>query len=343
MNKINDKMILKITDTFNDAALLYYHNMINEDYDNTRVTNYNIEKGRLNYYESLLKIIDYFLEIDDLDSSYLDENVIDKIKLLFKNLDDAIEEEGLNSEEMRKALLLLDIKGFKNLNYSLDLITPDNIGLIIAKFITTIFDKKNIKLLDFNVGVGNLIFTIINNIDNEVDALGIDNHALMAQVAISKVNLLDAKMVIYHQDALEILPHNIDLIVSDIATYDYENENYTSFLYENGVRYFPYLAIEHYLQLQNKCIYIYLVDNNFFTQKKSDIFKKFLDETVSIKAFIALPLDMFQLNENAKSILIMTNEPSEVKHIPIYMLPSLSNTAPFMETIADILKELKKI
>ena len=99
MNRVNDKMILKISDTFHEAAMLYYHGSINEEVDNTRVTNYNLEKGRLNYYESLLQVINYFLDIDDINSSYLEEETIEKITTLFKELDQAIEENGLNSEE----------------------------------------------------------------------------------------------------------------------------------------------------------------------------------------------------------------------------------------------------
>lgn len=342
MNRVNDKMILKISDTFHEAAMLYYHGSINEEVDNTRVTNYNLEKGRLNYYESLLQVINYFLDIDDINSSYLEEETIEKITTLFKELDQAIEENGLNSEEVRRALLLLDIKGFKNLNYPLDLITPDNVGYIISKIVEALYKNKKINLLDFNVGVGNLLFTIVNNIDNEVEMVGIDNHALMARVVTSKANLLQEPMVIYHQDALEIIPRGINLVVSDIATYEYENPDYSSELYDAGVRYFPYLAIEHYLGIKNPCTYIYIMDSDFFSKFGSDKLKEILDKKATIKAFVALPQDMFQKESESKSLLILNNTPTQDKHIPIYMLPSLKEKNAFLNTMSDLLNELIK-
>lgn len=53
-----------------------------------------------------------------------------------------VEENGINSEEIRRAFLLLDIKGFKNLNFPLDLITPDAIGILIANLVNAFLVKQ---------------------------------------------------------------------------------------------------------------------------------------------------------------------------------------------------------
>lgn len=342
MNKVNDNIILKLTDSLHDATMLYYHASINEEIDNTAVTNYNVERGRLNYYESYLQVINYYLEIDDIDDSHLDEDTIKKIKEIFISLDNYIEEKGLNNEEVRKSLLLLDIKGFKNLNYSLDLITPDNVGYIICKIIDVLCPNKKIKMLDFNVGIGNLVYTIVNNMEKDIELIGIDNHILMARVFAAKANMLDEKVTVLHQDALEVLPSDIDLIVSDIATYDYENDGYTSLLYQEGVRYFPYLAIEHYLNVKSGCKYIYIIDNDFFSKKGSDLIKKTIEEKATIKAFVVLPSSMFQDQSKGKALLIIENTLSDSKHIPIYMLPSLKEEKAFLDTMKDLLSELQK-
>ena len=105
---------------------------------------------------------------------------------------------------------------------------------------------------------------VINNLDKEINLIGIDNHALMANVAVHKANLMQQDVEIFHQDALEFLPSDINLVISDLATYDYYNDQYKSPLYDEGVRYFPYLAIEHYLNLEGDVKYIYVIDNNFF-------------------------------------------------------------------------------
>lgn len=341
MNKVNDQMITKLTDTLDEASMLYYHAMINEEIDNTAVTNYDKEKGRLNYYECLLKVIDFFLENLKLEDSNLDDETIAKIQQLFNDLDDEIAKNGLNNEEVRKALLLLDIKGFKNLNYSLDLITPDNVGYIIVKIIEVLFTKKKIKMLDCNFGVGNLAFTILNNLDKKVELIGMDNHYLMAEIAVHKSNLLQEEVNIFHQDALEYLPYDVDLVVSDLAVYDYENPEYDSPLYKQGIRYFPYLAIEHYLNLNGEPKYIYIIDNNFFSQKGSKELKKLIDEHASIKAFVTLPPDMFQSSNVGKALLILEKKKTDNKNTPIYMLPSTKHKEAFLNTMSEILNTLK--
>lgn len=340
MGKVKESMIIKLTDTFDEAAMMYYHATIDEEIDNTAVTNYDKEKGRLNYYECLLTVIDYFLEIKDIEESHLDDETKEKISTLFSNLDEEIEKESLNSEEVRRALLLLDIKGFKNLNFSLDLITPDNVGFIITKLVERLINKKKFSMLDFNFGIGNLAFTIVNNLDKEVNLIGIDNHSLMSEIAIHKANLMQEDITLFHQDALEYLPKDIDLVVSDLATYDYINDNYKSELYDKGVRYFPYLAIEHYLNLQSDAKYIYIIDNNFFSQKGSEDLRKILNEKATMKAFITLPTDMFQSAELGKALLVLENKPSENKNVEIFMLPSTKNKEAFLNTMAEILQSL---
>lgn len=341
MDKVKENMIIKLTDTLDECAMLYYYATIDEEVDNVRVTNYDKEKGRLNFYESLFPVIDYFLGIKDIDESHLDEETISKIKALFDSLDEEIEKEGLNSEEVRRAFLLLDIKGFKNLNFDLDLITPDNIGIIISKMADVLIQKDKFTLLDPNFGVGNLAFTVVNNLDKEINLIGIDNHALMANVSVHKANLMQVDMEMFHQDALEFIPSDIDLVISDLATYEYYNDSYKSLLYDEGVRYFPYLAIEHYLSLEGDVRYIYVIDNNFFSQKGSDKIKKLIDECASIKAFIALPEDMFLDKTKGKALLILDKQPKDHKQIPIYMLPSTKNKVAFLNTMSDILSQIK--
>lgn len=341
MNKLNDEMITKLVDTLDEASMLYYHAMINEEIDNTAVTNYDKEHGRLNYYECLLKVIDFFIGSLNIEDSLLDDETKEKINQLFNTLDMEIEKQGLNNEEVRKALLLLDIKGFKNLNFSLDLITPDNIGYIIVKLIDVMFKQKKIKMLDFNFGIGNLAFTIVNNSDKTFELVGMDNHALMANVSVHKANLLQENINFFHQDALEYLPNDIDLVVSDLAVYDYDNPKYKSKLYDEGVRYFPYLAIEHYLALKDGTKYIYIIDSNFFSQKGSEKLKQLIDDSTSIKAFITLPVDMFQNESVAKALLIIEKKVTTDKHIPIFMLPPLKKKEAFLNTMGEILNELK--
>ena len=163
MNKINNNMINLIVDTFDQAVMIYYEAKINDKIDNTAVTNYNIEKGRLNYYICLIDLFDAFLENKTLT---IDEDKNQQIMDLFDNLNNQIEKNGLNNEEVRRALLLLDINGFKNINFDLDMITPDVIALIICFLLEPIL-KENQTILDGNFGCGNLIYTLSTHLAKE--------------------------------------------------------------------------------------------------------------------------------------------------------------------------------
>lgn len=336
--KLSDEIILKIVDTFHDATMIYYNALIDEEKDNTAVTNYNLKSEHLNYYECLMEVVDAFLDFKELN---IDEESNLKIQNLFNELNEKLENYDLTNEEMRRALLFLDINGFKHLNFPLDYITPDVIGIICNYIVEHTVNKKEITLLDYNFGVGNLAFYLNNNLEKEVSLIGIENHSLLVNVSAHKADLMECELSMYHQDALEYIPSNIDVVVSDIATHEYENPNYTSKLYEAGVRYFPYLAVERYLDLDGDPLYIYIVDNTFFSQVGNEKFKELMNEKGQIISLITLPLNLFTSEENAKSILVMQKKNKKVSS-SVFALPETNNKDAFMNTMMDIIEHINK-
>ena len=340
-NKINNETILKIVDTFDECAMMYFDGTTDELYENTDITNYSVERPHTNFFECLLKCVGYFLDGDELkvDEEKIEEQIKDKLD----NLRDYLEKNGVNSEEVRRAFLLLDIKGFKNVNFPLDLITPDAIAIIICELVKYSIKKSKINLLDFNFGVGNLAFTIVNHLENDIHLIGFDNHSLMASIATMKANMMNTMLDMYHEDCLDFLPREIDIVVSDLATYDYQNDLYHSSLYEKGVRYFPYLAIEHFLELKGEVTYIYLIDKDFFSQKGNDLFREMLREKGTIKSLIALPENFFQNDTFTKSILVLNNKPS-IDHASteVFVLPPLKEDKLFLSVMNKIEEHLKK-
>lgn len=336
MSKVNNETILKIVDTFDECSMLYFDATTNELYESTSVSNYDVERPHSNFYECLIKVVNYFLGIEEL--SLQEEEIAKQIENKINELKRYLEEKGTNSEEVRRAFLLLDIKGFKNVNFPLDFITPDAISLIVTELVKyTTSKKEDIKLLDFNFGVGNLIYTIVNHLNKDISLIGIDNHPLMANIACIKANMMDAKLEMYNEDALGLLPSEIDLVVSDISSYDYENELYHSKLYDDGVRYFPYLAIEHYLEIKTPTKFIYLIDDDFFQQPGSDKFKELLREKGNILCLIALPNNFFLEGTTHKSIIILDNiKRTNIHATEIYALPSLTNKEAFLKVMKNI-------
>lgn len=337
---IKRDMINRMVDLLDEAVMCCYYGMIDEERENTAVTNYNTEKGRLNYYECLFHVIDYLLDGKPIKVNSEEQEKISDLLDAFV-LD--VEEFGINSEEIRRALLLLDIKAFKNINFPLDMITPDTIGIIIANFVDALFDEeKVVELMDFNMGVGNLAFTVANHMKNEAKITAVENHALLTNVVVHKANMMMQEVNMYYDDALAFLPKDIDLIISDIAPYDYENENYHSELYDKGVRYFPYLAIEHYLKIEKPIFGIYLIENSFFQKEKSHEFYEMINNNGHIDALISLPKGFFQDEEFAKSIIIISNKVKDKASTGIYMLPELDETEVFLKKLEEICEDLKE-
>lgn len=334
-NKREDEHIInQIVDGLDEIAMLHYYGSIDEETENTDVTNYNKERPTTHFYESLFAIIDYFLEDKPL---YVSEEVKKQIDEKLSAFQQMIETRAVNSEEMRRALLLLDIKAFKNINFPLDLITPDAVGLIFARCIDAYFKgKKQIVVLDNNFGTGNLMFAIQNHTQVDIQMIGMDNHALFAQVAVHKANMMMVELDMYYQDALEFPIDGVDAMVSDIAHYRYENENYHSELYDQGVRYFPYLLIEHFFLTSSSRIGFYLINNSFFSQEKNDVFSQYVKKHGQILALITLPIQMFVTPEEAKSILIVSNAPSHRSEMHIFMLPESNDKPRFFEKLKEI-------
>ena len=320
---------------------MYFDGTTDELYENTDITNYNVERPHTNFFECLLKCVGYFLDGDELKVD--EEKIEEQIKQKLDDLKDYLDTNGVNSEEVRRAFLLLDIKGFKNVNFPLDLITPDAIAIIIAELVKYTCSKEKLNLLDFNFGVGNLAFTIVNQLEKDIHLIGFDNHSLMAIISTMKANMMNTMLDMYHEDCLDFLPSEVDVVVSDLATYDYENDLYHSNLYEKGVRYFPYLAIEHYLELKGDVTYIYLIDKDFFSQKGSNLFREMLRDKGMINCLIALPENFFLNDTFTKSILVLSNT-SSVEHssTEIFVLPPLSDNKSFINVMNKIEEHLKK-
>ena len=137
----------------------------------------------------------------------------------------------VNSEEIRKAMLLLNIKGFKHVNFSLDIITPDAVCMVIVHLVNAIFDQtKQLNILDPNCGTGNLIAMLNNFLPNEVNFVGIDNHQILTNLFSTQANFMEMAVQVYYQDALQDTFEDFDILVSDLATYEYDIKNYKSVL-----------------------------------------------------------------------------------------------------------------
>ena len=330
MNKVDDQKINQLTDLLDYASMLYY------------------EEKEATYLECLNKVLEAYMEEEDLP---FDEEVLEKFNSVFAEIDKL----DLSIEELRKVFLLLSIKGFKHANFSLDIITPDAVSLIVNYLVESLLKtvekpqdiirkyarpiKGKYQVLDINYGVGNLVLNLNSNLDYPISFTGIESSNILASYANTINNFMDVDVTIYNQDALSMIVPNADIVIGDLAVYDYEDPLYSSPLHDKGVTYFPYLAIEKHLNSgHDKTKFLYLIDFDFFEQKGSDHFKKVLNEKVGIKALIVLPQSFFQTSP--KAILILDKEKKGSTNI--VSLPSLDKKAEFLRVIEDIKARLEE-
>jgi hypothetical protein len=330
MNKVDNQKINQLTDLLDYASMLYY------------------EEKEATYLECLSKVLESYMEEVDLP---FDEETIEKLNSVFKEIDKL----DLSVEELRKVFLLLSIKGFKHANFSLDIITPDAVALIVCYLVDSLLKtlekpkdivkkysrpiKGKYQLLDINYGVGNLALNLLNNLDYPISFVGIESSNILANYANTVNNFMDVDVTLYNQDALSMIVPSADIVMADLASYEYEDPLYSSPLHDEGVNYFPYLAIEKHLNSgHDKTKYVYLIDFDFFEQNGSDLFKKALNEKVGIKALIILPKSFFQTSP--KAVLILDKEKKGSTNI--VSLPSLENKEEFLRVINEIKRDLEK-
>ena len=311
--------INKISDYIDEIAMLYYESKV-------------LVNPKISYLECLSKSLNAFLE----EEPFKGENLIERnVEQMLEIIDKAVKI-PINEEELRKALLLLEIKAFKHKNLSFDNITPDAVAIIFTFLIDLKKLNKNSNLLDVTVGIGNLSMVISNYSKHQFNLIGIEQDLDLCNYLESKANFLEKCFDIRCQDALQYSYRNVDVIVGDLPNYEYENENYHSELYDAGVRNFQYLAIEKHLASGTATsTSYYLVDNDFFTNKDSQKFKEVFSKHAYIKSIIVPPNNFFK--SSPKMILVIEKIQENVsKETNIFTLPNYQDQIKWNQTLIKI-------
>lgn len=201
------------------------------------------------------------------------------------------------NEEIRLALQLLIIKGFKHVGYSLDLMTPDSIGYIIAYMITKLCPYP-IDILDTSIGTGNLLNAIMNYPEIEVlEAIGIDNDLDLVNLCASTSDLMNSGIKVYYQNAISPIVDTVDIVVGDLPA--------SLVPEQDGYNYSPYLIMKERLSnLRDGGYFIYLINNDFFSYPNSPKFKQEIESECTLLGLFVLDNSMFKENTVGKSILV---------------------------------------
>lgn len=304
--------------------------------DKACMTLYNDIK--IDYLEALIRVgNDIIFEVDD--SKISDETYNELIKLYNEFV-----KNSFSNEEIRFALELLIIKAFKHRNISLDLLTPDAINYLLLIIIETKFKNKGkISILDTLLGTSNTLQTISNNLSFDSELIGIEKEDYLVKLSQISCNLQNNEMKIYYQDALKDIYDLVDVVVADFNNCKIDETDYSSYLYDLGIRYFPYLVIEKRINnIKDDGYFIFLIDNDFFSADYNQKFKEFLLDKATLMALIVLPQNMVIEGQIGKSILIGKKAVLNDYHMTILSIERLDKDY-IMESIERIKKLVKDI
>ena len=291
----------KFYDYFDMVADTLYHN-------------YNLP-----YIEGMNEAFNYLLD-SEFDGEYRDED-IQKIS----DLKNDITSLQFSREEVRKAVQLGMLKGYKHTYSSNSLITPDTIGIFMGYLIKKLYKNPINTILDPLVGSGNLVYTVLNHIETDAKVYGVDNDIIKCNLARNLGDLMDYENEMFYQNTFTYLDKGFDLLLTDMPI-------------STETPYFPFQVINHHMNgLKDGGYFISIIENDFFEKEGNDVFKKEIDKKGYIFGLIKFSETLFK--SNPKSILIIRKKGEEVekpKDFLLVDLPSFNDIEEFNKTINKI-------
>jgi site-specific DNA-methyltransferase (adenine-specific) len=285
-----------------------------------------IDQSCMKLYEELK--MPYLQSITETCNNILSGSVTEELSLEAKttllSAMKTIHDTTFQKEEIRKALQLAILKGFKHIKRSNEDMTPDTIGLLITFLLEKLTKgEKSMLLFDPLVGTGNLLVTVANNLDKTVVPVGVDADLESFHLAESMFDMAEYEEGLYYQDTFTFK----NLIADDIVT-DFPLSK------SKGNTYFPFEVIKfHHQNLKEGGYFIAVIENDFFTNALAKEFHQIIESMYQVVGLIQLPETMFK--QMGKSILILQKQGKNVRKlqktllavIPSFQEPQAVNEA----------------
>lgn len=251
--------------------------------------------------------------------------ISDESRRKIKKISKKIEEISFQKEEIRKAMQLSILKGFKHTKTSNQEMTPDTIGILVAYLIKSFrLNKDPLVMLDPIVGTGNFIATVANQLERNVRLVGVDADDLKCELASIMFDMMDYGEEVFFQDTLTFYNVFADVILADFS-YDEVIEN----------RFFPYEVImHHHSNLSKDGLFFAVIFNDFFENELSPSFREEMLSYYDILGLVKLPDSMFK--SIGKSILILQNKQDYQENEKQFLLadiPSFEDEEAFKKSI----------
>ncbi|WP_374965631.1 class I SAM-dependent methyltransferase [Lysinibacillus sp. RS5] len=246
-------------------------------------------------------------------------------------------QDGATKEDVRKAIQIAVLKGMRKGSQPNHQMTPDTLGLLVGYFVEQIFanrlETEKISILDPAVGTGNLLLTVMNLLDEKIEATGVEVDELLIRLAAATADLTEQPVSLYRQDALQdLLVNPVDAIVCDLPVGYYPNED-VAIDYElcpsEGMSYAHHLFIEQSINYTKDGGYLFfLAPTHLFESEQSKQLHKYIQKHAWIQAIIQLPDTMFANKALEKSIVILQKQGADFKapkEVLLAKVPNMQN------------------
>lgn len=248
-----------------------------------------------------------------------------------------VQVDNASKEDVRKAVQIAILKGMRKGSQPNHQMTPDTLGLLVGYFVEQFFSEKlqkcKVSIIDPAVGTGNLLITVMNLLDEKIDATGIEVDELLIRLAAATADLTEQPISLYRQDALQsLLADPADAVVCDLPVGYYPNEEVAldyALCATEGMSYAHHLFIEQSLNYTKDGGYLFfLIPSNLFESEQAPALHKYLKKTAWIQAVIQLPENIFANKAHEKSILILQKQGEGLKapkEVLLAKVPNMQN------------------
>ncbi|MBH0230157.1 class I SAM-dependent methyltransferase [Halobacillus yeomjeoni] len=258
-----------------------------------------------------------------------------------------INKNDFEKEEVRKAVQLAILKGMKGATQQQHLITPDSVAMFMGYLASKLFEgKEDLKLFDLASGSGNLLTSVMNQLEMPLTAYASEVDPTLIQLAVANANLQKNNIEFFHQDSLRpFLMEPVDFVLADLPV-GYYPDDVQAARYElksdEGHSYAHHLFIEQGLNYVKEGGYLmFIVPNFLFDSDQSKSLNAFLREHAHIVGMLQLSDSLFKNEKHGKSILILQKKGPETKkpkQALLVKLPSFKNP----DAMSDILAQMNQ-
>lgn len=250
-----------------------------------------------------------------------------------------------DAKTIAKAIQFALIKGMKESTQQQHSMTPEAIALFIGYLANKLITKKeeNIRIFDPAGGTGNLLFHVMDQIEN-TEAYASEIDPTLLKLALYSANLQGKTVEFFHQDSLQdFLLDPVDLVICDLPVGYYPDDARASEFAihaDEGHTYAHHLFIEQSITyLKENGISIFLIPETLFESEQADKLHAYIQTNAQIVGVLQLPETAFATKAHQKSILILRKKGETTKAIKqplLAMLPSLNDMAKMEDIINKI-------